>query len=74
VQQIPASQFVVAWSTDDVDVPARFDGFLDKPITIAAASEAIVAAVAAGAGAFMTGLKASPCGPAPTETLRRSFA
>ncbi len=39
-------QFVLAWSTDQSDVPNRFNGTLAKPVTIAAAEGAILGAIA----------------------------
>lgn len=41
VQRLPADQFVLAWSTDSSDLPGRFNGALPKPISIAAAMEAM---------------------------------
>jgi len=46
VNCLPHDQFVLAWSTDDNDVPERFNGTLPKPVTVAAAGHAILAAVA----------------------------
>lgn len=43
---LPSDQFVLAWSTDLVDLPNRFNGTLAKPVTIAAAASAIAAAAA----------------------------
>lgn len=50
--RLPAEQFVLAWSTDLSDLPARFNGVLPKPVTIEAATRALqrVAAWRAGAG------------------------
>ena len=42
--RLPADQFVVAWSTDSDGVPPRFNGWLDKPISIPAAAAVIDAA------------------------------
>ena len=44
--RLPPGQFVLAWSTDTADLPARFDGVLAKPVTIAAAREAMAQAEA----------------------------
>jgi hypothetical protein len=42
--RLPADQFVLAWSTDDSDLPGRFNGVLCKPVTLAAAQSALVRA------------------------------
>ena len=63
---LPDEQFVLAWSTETSDLPGRFDGSLSKPISIAAAAQAIVAAV--------NGPKARPSAPAQTESSHLSFA
>lgn len=75
VQDLPPGQFVLAWSTDTGNLPARFDGQMSKPITIQAASEAIVAATrAAKERAGFTAQTAAPSAPVPTGSLRRSCA
>jgi CheY-like chemotaxis protein len=63
---LPDQQFVLAWSTETTELPGRFDGSLSKPISIAAASQAIIAA--------LNGPKARPSAPARKESSRRSFA
>ena len=40
-ERLPAEQFVLAWSTDLSALPARFNGVLPKPISIAAAQVAL---------------------------------
>ncbi|MGZ5954577.1 MAG: response regulator [Caulobacteraceae bacterium] len=64
--QLSDQLFVVAWSTDTSNVPRRFDGVLSKPISIAAASDVIVAALNAP--------KAKPSARVPTGSSRLSFA
>lgn len=41
---LPADQFVLAWSTDLTDLPARFDGVLAKPLTAESAMRAMSSA------------------------------
>lgn len=41
-----ADQFVLAWSTDLTDLPARFNGALSKPVTLGAVQGAIARAIA----------------------------
>jgi CheY-like chemotaxis protein len=43
---LPAEQFVLAWSTDLSDLPARFNGTLSKPVSLAAAQCAMLRATA----------------------------
>ena len=42
--QLPKDQFVVAWSTDLTDLPARFNAVLAKPLTVESAARAIALA------------------------------
>jgi hypothetical protein len=42
--QLPKDRFVVAWSTDLSDMPARFNNILAKPLTAESASRAIALA------------------------------
>jgi CheY-like chemotaxis protein len=42
--QLPAEQFVLAWSTDLSDVPDRFNGTLSKPTSLLAAQGAMLRA------------------------------
>jgi|SRR5579859_51110 len=44
--QLPADQFVMAWSTDTTDLPQRFNGVLAKPVNLAAAEVALARAKA----------------------------
>lgn len=46
VHCLPYDRFVLAWSTEDSDLPARFNGVLAKPVTIAAAEAAMAQAIA----------------------------
>jgi CheY-like chemotaxis protein len=43
---LPAEQFVLAWSTDLTDLPVRFNGVLSKPVTVVAAYNAMARATA----------------------------
>lgn len=43
---LPADQFVLAWSTDLTDLPARYNGTLMKPVTLDAVQGAITRAIA----------------------------
>lgn len=49
--RLPQDQFVVAWSTDSDGVPPRFNGRLDKPLTLPSAAMVIDAARRAGESA-----------------------
>lgn len=42
--RLPGEQFVLAWSTDFVDLPERFNGTLDKPANLAAVQSAMMRA------------------------------
>lgn len=44
VSALPSGQFVLAWSTDPMDLPRRFNGVLSKPVTLAAAGRAVTQA------------------------------
>jgi len=44
--RLPPEQLVLAWSTDLTDLPARFNGALSKPVTLAAAQSALAKAQA----------------------------
>jgi CheY-like chemotaxis protein len=46
VSGLPRDQFVLAWSTDPLNLPRRFNGVLSKPVTAAAAQDAIARAIA----------------------------
>jgi CheY-like chemotaxis protein len=46
VSGLPHDQFVLAWSTDPLDLPRRFNGVLPKPVTAAAAQHALARAIA----------------------------
>ena len=46
VSHLAADQFVLAWSTDTSDLPARFNGVLCKPVTMAAVQVALAWAMA----------------------------
>jgi CheY-like chemotaxis protein len=46
VSGLPRDQFVLAWSTDPSNLPQRFNGVLSKPVTAAAAENALVRAIA----------------------------
>jgi CheY-like chemotaxis protein len=46
VECLPRDQFVLAWSTDPCDLPARFNGTLAKPVSLAAARAAMTRAQA----------------------------
>lgn len=75
VLQLPAHQFVAAWSTETTDLPARFDSTLSKPLSVAAAANAIVEAVAANGIPFSrSDRRARPSAPVQTESLHRSCA
>jgi CheY-like chemotaxis protein len=39
--RLPMETFVLAWSTDVTDLPQRFNGVLDKPVSIASATGAL---------------------------------
>jgi CheY-like chemotaxis protein len=41
VERLPREQFVLAWSTDYDDLPARFNGVMSKPVSIAAVQSAM---------------------------------
>jgi CheY-like chemotaxis protein len=41
---LPREQFVLAWSTDERDLPGRFNGTLAKPVTVTGAAAAMAAA------------------------------
>lgn len=43
-RQLPKDQFVVAWSTDLTDLPARFNGILAKPLTAESACRTVQSA------------------------------
>ena len=45
VARLPHDLFVVAWSTDPSNLPARYDAVLEKPISIPAAARIITRAV-----------------------------
>ena len=63
--QLPEDQFVVAWSTDLTDLPARFNGVLAKPLTTQSAARAIAMARAwrdEALGVFQAPARASPGG------------
>lgn len=44
--RLPEDQFVVAWSTDLADLPARFNAVLAKPLTAESAARALSLATA----------------------------
>lgn len=46
VSHLPDEQFVLAWSTDVSDLPARFNGTLSKPVDLASAQSAMERATA----------------------------
>jgi CheY-like chemotaxis protein len=46
VSGLPHDQFVLAWSTDPLNLPRRFNGVLPKPVTAAASDLVRVAGVA----------------------------
>ena len=46
VSGLPRDLFVLAWSTDVTDLPGRFNGVLAKPVSIAAATDAVARAKA----------------------------
>jgi CheY-like chemotaxis protein len=46
VSRLAADQFVLAWSTDTSDLPARFNGALCKPVTMSAVQIALAQAMA----------------------------
>jgi CheY-like chemotaxis protein len=46
VSGLPREQFVLAWSTDPLNLPSRFNGVLSKPVTAAAAQDAMARAIA----------------------------
>jgi hypothetical protein len=46
VSHLPADQYVLAWSTDTSDLPARFNGTLCKPVTVPAVQITLAQAMA----------------------------
>jgi CheY-like chemotaxis protein len=46
VSHLAADQFVLAWSTDTSNLPARFNGVLCNPVTVAAVQVALARALA----------------------------
>jgi CheY-like chemotaxis protein len=46
VSHLAADQFVLAWSTDTSNLPARFNGALCKPVTMSAVQIALARAMA----------------------------
>lgn len=50
--RLPADQFVVAWTADQADLPARFNGVLAKPVTALSAAVTLAWARLAAPGAM----------------------
>ena len=50
-ERLPGEQFVLAWSTDDSDLPRRYNGMLPKPVTLPALQAALERARARRNGA-----------------------
>jgi CheY-like chemotaxis protein len=46
LSHLAADQFVLAWSTDTSNLPARFNGVLCKPVTVAAVQVALARTLA----------------------------